>query len=263
MLRDHSCKIGRWRHRCIALYDERQAAAGELAGASNVQLNAPRICLSTLCNVSMYPAQVYGLALYVEKQAATGELARLYSEGFFGDNDYSVERMCAAIAELKCDKVAQVSTPFARAAACEGGCLEFDTTAWYFSWCFSNVFMCLPMLTGVLQPGVDPAAALHHRLAVHWRACQVAASALGGHRCTLLMLTRLAIDAECMHSKCCTPPWCCLQNRRPSQLCQTQICIALPADDKRFIPGFEQYFEAKSLCTSTNVPLLWAGTKPC
>jgi len=36
----------------------------------------------------------------------------------------------------------------------------------------------------------------------------------------------------------------------------------LLADDKRFIPGFEKYFEKKSLSTSTNVPLLWTGAGP-
>ena len=51
---------------------------------------------------------MYGLALYVEREAASAELARLTSEGFFADGDHSVERMCGAIAQLRCNKVAQV-----------------------------------------------------------------------------------------------------------------------------------------------------------
>jgi hypothetical protein len=35
--------------------------------------------------------------------------------------------------------------------------------------------------------------------------------------------------------------------------------LPVRTDDKRLIPGFEQFFESKSLCTSTNVPLLWTG----
>lgn len=48
------------------------------------------------------------MALYVEREAASAELARLTSEGFFADGDHSVERMCDAIAQLRCNKVAQV-----------------------------------------------------------------------------------------------------------------------------------------------------------
>jgi hypothetical protein len=56
-------------------------------------------------------SQVYGLALYVEREAASAELARLTSEGFFADGDHGVERMCGAIAQLRCNKVAQVGWP--------------------------------------------------------------------------------------------------------------------------------------------------------
>lgn len=45
-------------------------------------------------------------------------------------------------------------------------------------------------------------------------------------------------------------------------MCLTrQLIVAahVYADDKRLIPGFEQFFESKSLSTSTNVPLLWLG----
>ena len=45
----------------------------------------------------------------MEREAASAELARLSSEGFFADGNYGVERMCGAIAELKCLKVAQAS----------------------------------------------------------------------------------------------------------------------------------------------------------
>lgn len=53
----------------------------------------------------MHAYQVYGLALYVERQPAAAELARLKSEGFFDDGDYGVEKMCSAIAAIKCNKV--------------------------------------------------------------------------------------------------------------------------------------------------------------
>jgi hypothetical protein len=106
--------------------------------------------------------KVYGLALYVERQTAAAELARLKSEGFFKDGDYGVERMCAAIAALNCNKVAQIQ-------------LLRGITASQF--------------TGALAESLKPR----------------------------------------------------LQD----------------TDDKRFIPGFEQYFEKKSLTASTNVPLLW------
>ncbi len=57
-------------------------------------------------------SQVYGLALYVERQTAAAELARLNSEGFFADGNYGVERMCAAIAALKCNKASPLQSNY-------------------------------------------------------------------------------------------------------------------------------------------------------
>lgn len=68
-------------------------------------------------------SQVYGLALYVERQTAAAELARLNSEGFFADGDYGVERMCAAIAALKCDK-ASPCNPITRRACLHSDCIR-------------------------------------------------------------------------------------------------------------------------------------------
>ena len=50
-------------------------------------------------------AQVYGLAMYAEEAGARQELARLKAAGFFSDGDDSVEKMCSAIAAMKCHKV--------------------------------------------------------------------------------------------------------------------------------------------------------------
>ena len=52
--------------------------------------------------------QVYEGALYVEKQTAAAELRRLQAEGFFGQGDYSTDRLCAALAAANATRVLQL-----------------------------------------------------------------------------------------------------------------------------------------------------------
>ena len=51
---------------------------------------------------------MYEGALYLEEQAATSELRRLQAEGFFGQGDYSTDRLCAALAAVNATRVMQL-----------------------------------------------------------------------------------------------------------------------------------------------------------
>ena len=44
----------------------------------------------------------------MEEQAAAAELRRLQAEGFFGQGDYSTDRLCAALAAANATRVMQL-----------------------------------------------------------------------------------------------------------------------------------------------------------